>query len=539
MNPELETTPTPTSSSARPGKRRGVVLIAVLLIVVILALAGYQYSDLMFSEYKASENSHRNVQARLFAESGIHYAAALLASNDNYINMLGSNPWNNPQMFKDRKLESDGKVVGLFSIIAPPDPNMNTAEGSFNFGVIDESSKINLNALMKMDPSGQTLHDMLIKLPNMTEEIADAIVDWLDADTDQRPNGAENSYYLGQTPPYRVKNGPIDSIDELLLVRGVTRELLYGSDLNRNGVLDANETADDGFTRGWSAYLTVHSREPNCDSDGKATIFLGNADLTQLNTLLLEAGLSEDLVKYIIMYRQYGPASSSGSTQSLGSTLKALLGGGSSTTSSTTTVQGQLANYQLKFTRSGRFKIESIFDIIGSAVSISTTGKNNKVTKTIYTSPLLDSSAGEQIYKLFNFTSPTEDAELSARVNVNTAPREVLLTIPEITEADVDKVLNIRANMGEGEDISSIFLTPAWLFTEAGLSPTTLRKAEKYVTTRTQVYRVQSVGYYENKKGPAVRLEAVIDTNHGRPRIVSWRDLTELGRGYDPGTMMP
>ena len=111
MNPEPQTTTTPMPTSARPGKRRGVVLIAVLLIVVILALAGYQYGDLMFSEYKSSENAHRNVQARLFAESGIHYTAALLANNDNYVNMLGSNPWNNPQMFKDRKIESDGKVV--------------------------------------------------------------------------------------------------------------------------------------------------------------------------------------------------------------------------------------------------------------------------------------------------------------------------------------------------------------------------------------------------------------------------------------------
>ncbi len=535
MHSEPQTPPTPTS--AKPGKRRGVVLIAVLLIVTILALTGYQYVDLMFSEYKASENAHRSVQARLFAESGIHYAAALLASNENYVDMLGSNPWNNSSMFKDVKIKSEGKDGGMFSIIAPVDPSMNTAVGTSNFGVMDESSKINLNAVMKLDPTGQTLHDMLIKLPNMTEEVADAIVDWLDSDSDQRSSGAETSYYLGQTPSYRAKNGPIDSIDELLLVRGVTRELLYGSDANRNGIQDANETAEDGFSRGWSAFLTVHSREANSDSDGKATVYLNNTDLTQLNVLLLDKELSDDLVKYIIMYRQYGPASTSGSTQSLGSTLSALFGrSSSSTTGNTTTVQGKLADYQVKYTRSGRFKIESIFDIIGSAVSISTTGKNNKVTKTIYASPLLDSSAGDQIYKLFNFTSPTEDAELAARINVNTAPREVLLTIPEITEADVDKVLNIRANVGEGEELDSIFLTPAWLFTEAGLNPLTLRKAEKYVTTRTQVYRVQSVGYFENNKGPSVRLEAVIDTNHGRPRIVSWRDLTELGRGYDPST---
>jgi hypothetical protein len=47
------------------------------------------------------------------------------------------------------------------------------------------------------------------------------------------------------------------------------------------------------------------------------------------------------------------------------------------------------------------------------------------------------------------------------------------------------------------------------------------------------VYRVQSVGYFDGK-GPAARVEAVIDANGGRPRILAWRDLSELGRGWNP-----
>ena len=64
--------------------------------------------------------------------------------------------------------------------------------------------------------------------------------------------------------PYRCKNGPLDSIEELLLVKGVTMGLLFGNDRNRNGVLDPDE--DDGsgvLDRGWAAYLTIHSREQN------------------------------------------------------------------------------------------------------------------------------------------------------------------------------------------------------------------------------------------------------------------------------------
>ncbi len=61
----------------------------------------------------------------------------------------------------------------------------------------------------------------------MDVNIADAILDWLDPDDTPRENGAEVDYYAAQNPPYAPKNGPLDTIEELLLVRGVTPELLF------------------------------------------------------------------------------------------------------------------------------------------------------------------------------------------------------------------------------------------------------------------------------------------------------------------------
>lgn len=60
--------------------------------------------------------------------------------------------------------------------------------------------------------------------------ILDAITDWMDADTAKHPNGAESEYYLGLRPPYRAKNARLDSVDELLMIRGVTPELYFGVD---------------------------------------------------------------------------------------------------------------------------------------------------------------------------------------------------------------------------------------------------------------------------------------------------------------------
>src|ERR1019366_2860258 len=291
--------PTP-DTKAKP--RRGIVLVAVLVVVVLLSLAGYQYSDLMLSEYRASESAHRAVQAQKFADSGIHYGAALLSNPDNFNNLLGGNPWNNPAMFQGIRLQGDNDLKGLFDIVAPPDIDDPSALTTPIYGVQDECGKINLNALMKTDATGQTLYNMLMLLPNMTTDIAGCIVSWMGGSYGITNSGAQDDYYMSLSPAYHCKNGPIDSIDELLLVKGVTWQLLYGSDLNRNGIQEDGELGPNGFDRGWAAYLTVHSREQNSDANGNPFIYLNNTDLQTLYSSLVEGGVSDDLAKFIVMY---------------------------------------------------------------------------------------------------------------------------------------------------------------------------------------------------------------------------------------------
>jgi general secretion pathway protein K len=59
--------------------------------------------------------------------------------------------------------------------------------------------------------------------------VVDSILDWRDPDDFQRLNGAENDYYQSLKEPYNCKNGNLDSVEELLLVRGVTPDLFHGS----------------------------------------------------------------------------------------------------------------------------------------------------------------------------------------------------------------------------------------------------------------------------------------------------------------------
>jgi type II secretory pathway component PulK len=133
---------------------------------------------------------------------------------------------------------------------------------------------------------------------------------------------------------------------------------------------------------------------------------------------------------------------------------------------------------------------------------------------------------------LLDSVTTSQASELPARVNVNTAPQAVLAALPGLQDADVQAILAQRPSLSSTDAPDPIFQTPAWLMVEAGFKASTLKTLEKYVTARSQVYRVQVVAQFDGG-GPSARVEAVIDTNGGRPRVVYYRDLTELGKGYD------
>jgi general secretion pathway protein K len=98
--------------------------------------------------------------------------------------------------------------------------------GGYWVRVNDEGGKLNLN---QVDES--TLRQSFTNLKfdaKVSEALTDAILDWRDTDPLTRLHGAESDYYLTLPLPYPAKDGPFDTLDELLLVRGVTPALFYG-----------------------------------------------------------------------------------------------------------------------------------------------------------------------------------------------------------------------------------------------------------------------------------------------------------------------
>jgi type II secretory pathway component PulK len=104
------------------------------------------------------------------------------------------------------------------------------------YGIRDEESRLNINTVGREE---------LAKLEDMRPEVVSSIIDWRDGDNSPQPSGAERDYYASLKPPYIPRNAEIQTIREMLLINGVTPELLLGEDLNANGLLDPEENDGD------------------------------------------------------------------------------------------------------------------------------------------------------------------------------------------------------------------------------------------------------------------------------------------------------
>ncbi len=265
---------TPPSSS----HQRGSVLIIVLWIALGLVTIALLFGHSMMLEFRAAENRAAGWQSEQAIEAALRYGIYLIENVED----PGSIP----------VLESNqaGPVPlgeAYFWYIGRANSYLNSIEPFF--GIQDEAAKLNLNTATA---------EMLEALPNMTSQFAASIIDWRDEDEDPSENGAESDTYLQLTPAYEAKNAPFDSIDELHMVFGAQPELLYGEDVNRNGILDLNENdgdltyppdnQDGRLDSGILEYVTVYTTQPDTEAEGAQTIDLNNDEDDQLQTLLEE-----------------------------------------------------------------------------------------------------------------------------------------------------------------------------------------------------------------------------------------------------------
>ncbi|MFH1741363.1 MAG: hypothetical protein ABIH23_20355, partial [bacterium] len=240
----------------------GVVLIVTLWAVALLGTIALVLGRQNRTEIKITKNLIESSQAQALAEAAVYRSIGeLLRDKDEDTDGADDarDYWaDNEAAFHDAEL---GR--GIYRVVHP-DPE---TDQELTYGLLDECSKLNVNIATK---------EMLMALPQMTEEAADSILDWRDEDDTPNANGAESDYYAGFLEPYRAKNGLFDTMEEMLLVRGIFQNLFYGEDTNLNGLLDGNENDGDEnhpsdnqdgvLDRGWSTWLTCYSYEKNVDA---------------------------------------------------------------------------------------------------------------------------------------------------------------------------------------------------------------------------------------------------------------------------------
>jgi hypothetical protein len=298
----------------------------------------------------------------------------------------------------------------------------------------------------------------------------------------------------------------------LLLIRGVTPQLLFGADTNRNGQLDAHEmtTEDSGAVptdaasfRGWSAYLTLYSLEWNVNPEGNPRIYLNEADLNKLYDQLT-AVFPPEWVTFIIAYRQAGPYTGSSAASMAG------------------------ADGKLNMNFRAKTPIAQVLDLVGAKVQYTFEGDSQA---TILDSPFSDQIGAMIVYMptLMDHVTVNPAGTIPGRINVNQAPRTVLMGIPGMQPEVADLIISRREAEATSENPSRRHET--WLLQEGLVTLEEMRTMMPFVTGGGDVYRCQVVGYFQGGQASS-RAEVVFDATYTLPRLVFWRDISHLGRGY-------
>lgn len=409
-------------------RQRGAILIVAMLVALALTTMILALARSMRVELAASANYASARQAAMVDAAAERFVLAVLADAT-----AGTMP-----DLAETEFYAVPVGAGYFWIIRPDLGDSSQPA----FGLVDEASKLNLNT---------SDVDTLMRLPNMTTDVAAAIVDWVDGDSNLSPGGAENEAYLALREPYQAKNAPLETLEELLLVRGVTRELLYGRGPASNTSTLGSAFTDWTVEHGIHALVTVYSSEPNTASDGQQRVNINDGNRQPLRDLL---------------------------TQSLGAPRAAEL-----------------------LARAGPAPFRDIFDLFVR------TGMTQ-----------------DEFGQLADRMRTSNARNLRGRVNVNTAPREVLLTLPGLESGDVDKLLAARSSTDQ---------TVAWV---AGTLQDRAVGLGNRITARSYQYSAEIVAVSGDGRA-FVRSRIVVDTTSGTPVVVYRRNLTDRGFPLDQGIL--
>jgi hypothetical protein len=531
-----------------------MALLVVLVLTVLIAIAAYEFTFYMESQYRASRVHEEQTQARLSAMSGLELAAAMLelspadrneqggiVDNSNLFAGLvcesletsdtsgsrgeADNLWRSTLVSSTQR--SEGRTTGDSSgSEASRGPNGTRVR----FGMVNESAKLHIPTLLQWDQEspGQA-ESALMNLPGATRSSVQA---WLKA-VRQNLSGKSQSLSLLE----KMQDAGSASSDRTISRDELSR-LWYGADLNRNYRLDPMESqllasadsmnqdatansasgvkalgdnnADIG---GWNAYLSWHNGCRNRSYIGQPRVDLNQQDLQDLQRQLL-AVWPADWANFVIAYRQFGPSnvSNRSAEQAISSD-----------------------QWTPDFGQSATFSITSPLDLVGSFVSVPAANVNpgssgRDSDKQQIASPFQSNAgAGDAggISDLLDEATTDPSPWIMGRVDISEASLPVLLGIPGVSESLAQRIVSQRANLlTSPEKLSTI----AWLL-EGSITLDELRSIEPFIAARSDVYSVQSVGF-RDESSPFFRCTATLDATQTPARILGLRTWHVWGNGF-------
>jgi hypothetical protein len=450
---------------------RGIVLIIVLVVTVLLALAAYGMVATVQSDLQAARTTANQIQLQHTLESGqllvtswLELPRALRYGDSNAeLSRSMEIDWRRipitwtenttaseighlsiAKSFDElQQIFSQDTSLGAATVDTPSSANAAplASQAMFLDGAVpftNESAKLHLRTLREWDRRFPGAGRMaLMKFPGMTEQIADAILDWIDEDDNPREFGAEQSYYSGAGTMNLPRNDIPPQLDELLFVRDVTPQLLFGaasqpgstaasstSDLNSvpEPSLSANANSLAGTLgepiagAGWSTFLTVWSAERNETWTGEPRININNDNLGELYQQLSDR-LSTQLANYIVALRQFGPPKAIDESQGNASFAA-------------------VPDAPPDLTRPARYQLKSLVELFDTTIQLGEPDDDDNEDRLTMQSPLrrtLGDASSEYAPWLDAITLRAEP-RLEGLVNLMDAPPEVLAGIPEMDE---------------------------------------------------------------------------------------------------------
>jgi general secretion pathway protein K len=197
--------------------RAFAVIIALVAVTILTMMAG-AFAYAMKVESRLAANTNNDEEFYWIGRGGVDRACWWLA-------LEGNQPFSSRQQYWNHG-PGDGPETNSPLANESLD-NFQIGQGQVSLTLVELEGKININTadshLLQQVLTAQGADASAISV------VSDSILDWIDPDENTRPAGAESDYYLGLNPSYEAKNAPIDNLDELQLIKGVTRDMYNGT----------------------------------------------------------------------------------------------------------------------------------------------------------------------------------------------------------------------------------------------------------------------------------------------------------------------